>query len=212
MRREQFRIGPDEQPRSPRAARLRELEEQPPASLVRRSVGRPARHSARRRCSRGGERRLAIDDCRRQSRPGWTTTRSAIGRPTRALVAHTTSPAVPPSGRGLHARSAEPVPSTGRGANSWQFDLRTRDGRPSFRTAPPFHRLRAGRTRPDHGEIPAVPGTISAGRNQQKARDNVLDAFRLILSTPPGLSSEHLRLEQVDVRLDLARTCPRPGT
>ena len=57
--------------------------------------------------------------------------------------------------------------------------------------------------------IPAVPGTVSAGRNQQKARDNVLDALRLMLSTPPELPSEHVRIEQVDVRLDLVRAHER---
>jgi predicted RNase H-like HicB family nuclease len=57
--------------------------------------------------------------------------------------------------------------------------------------------------------IPAVPGTISAGRNQQKARENVLDALRLILSTAPGPPTEHVRVEQVDVRLDVVRAHDR---
>jgi hypothetical protein len=54
--------------------------------------------------------------------------------------------------------------------------------------------------------IPAVPGTISAGRNRQQARDNVLDALRLMLSTPPGaVERGGAHTEQVEVRLKLVR-------
>ena len=53
--------------------------------------------------------------------------------------------------------------------------------------------------------VPAVPGTISAGRSQQKARENVLDALRLMLGTAPETPAEHVRIEQVEITLDLAR-------
>jgi hypothetical protein len=54
--------------------------------------------------------------------------------------------------------------------------------------------------------IPAVPGTISAGRNRQQARDNVLDALRLMLTTPPeAVERAGGRTEQVEVRLELVR-------
>ena len=57
--------------------------------------------------------------------------------------------------------------------------------------------------------IPAVPGTVSAGRNQEKARENVLDALRLMLSTPAEPLAAHVRIEQVEVRLDLVRAHDR---
>jgi predicted RNase H-like HicB family nuclease len=34
--------------------------------------------------------------------------------------------------------------------------------------------------------IPAVPGALSQGRNRDEARENVLDALALMLSTEPG--------------------------
>jgi predicted RNase H-like HicB family nuclease len=37
--------------------------------------------------------------------------------------------------------------------------------------------------------IPAVPGTISAGSSKDKARTNVLDALRMMLSVPPKAGS-----------------------
>ena len=53
--------------------------------------------------------------------------------------------------------------------------------------------------------IPAIPGTISAGRNRQQARDNVLDALRLMLTTPPEAVERGGHTEQVEVRLELVR-------
>ena len=57
--------------------------------------------------------------------------------------------------------------------------------------------------------IPAVPGTISAGRNQAKARENVLDALRLMLGTANEPSGGHVRVEQISVRLDVVRAHER---
>jgi RNA polymerase sigma factor (sigma-70 family) len=69
MRREQLRIGPD-QPRSPRAARLRELEEQPPRWLCA-SIGRPPVKSQRAEAVLAWRRAaLAVDDYRREYAPG----------------------------------------------------------------------------------------------------------------------------------------------
>jgi predicted RNase H-like HicB family nuclease len=53
--------------------------------------------------------------------------------------------------------------------------------------------------------IPALPGTISAGRNRREARDNVLDALRLMLATPPETPRTRGHVEQVEFRLDLVR-------
>lgn len=57
--------------------------------------------------------------------------------------------------------------------------------------------------------IPAVPGTVSAGRSQEKARNNVLDALRLMLSVASEAPASHVRVEQVDVRLDLVHAHER---
>lgn len=53
--------------------------------------------------------------------------------------------------------------------------------------------------------IPALPGTISAGRNRQEARDNVLDALRLMLAsaTAPETPGRRGHVEQVEFGLDL---------
>jgi transposase len=70
MRREQLRIGPDQQPRSPRAARLRELEEEPPVWLCA-SIGRPPGLTLRAEAVLAWRRAaLAIDDYRREYAPG----------------------------------------------------------------------------------------------------------------------------------------------
>ena len=53
--------------------------------------------------------------------------------------------------------------------------------------------------------IPAVPGTISMGRNRREARDNVLDALREMLASPVEVPEGATR-EDVDVTLELART------
>lgn len=53
--------------------------------------------------------------------------------------------------------------------------------------------------------IPALPGTISAGRNRQEARDNVLDALRLMLATPPEAPASRDHVEQIEIRLDFVR-------
>lgn len=65
----------------------------------------------------------------------------------------------------------------------------------------------------EHGwvtaSIPAVPGTISAGRNLQKARENVLDALRLMLGAAPDRPSGDVRVEEVEVRLDVVHAHER---
>ena len=62
----------------------------------------------------------------------------------------------------------------------------------------------------EHGQmtatVPALPGTISAGRNRAKARENVLDALRLMLSTPPERRSGRGQfVEELEVTLDVVR-------
>ena len=52
--------------------------------------------------------------------------------------------------------------------------------------------------------IPAVPGTISTGRNRREARDNVLDALREMLASPVEVPADATR-EDVSVTLVLAR-------
>ena len=70
MRREQERIGPEQQPRSPRAARLRELEERPPRWLCA-AIGRPPGQSQRAEAVLAWRRAaLAIDDYRREYAAG----------------------------------------------------------------------------------------------------------------------------------------------
>jgi hypothetical protein len=56
--------------------------------------------------------------------------------------------------------------------------------------------------------IPAVPGTISLGRNRREARDNVLDALREMLASPVQVPEGAAR-EEVDVTLELARSHDR---
>jgi predicted RNase H-like HicB family nuclease len=56
--------------------------------------------------------------------------------------------------------------------------------------------------------IPALPGTISVGKNRDEARSNMLDALRLMLSSPADaeLAGE---VEQLRVRLDIAHPTRR---
>jgi hypothetical protein len=56
--------------------------------------------------------------------------------------------------------------------------------------------------------IPAVPGTISAGRNRREARENVLDALREMLASPVEAPDGATR-EDVSVTLALARSHDR---
>ena len=56
--------------------------------------------------------------------------------------------------------------------------------------------------------IPAVPGTISAGRNRREARENVLDALREMLASPVKVPDGATR-EDVSVTLALARSQDR---
>jgi DNA-directed RNA polymerase specialized sigma24 family protein/predicted RNase H-like HicB family nuclease len=52
--------------------------------------------------------------------------------------------------------------------------------------------------------IPAVPGTVSTGRNRREARENVLDALREMLAVPIDLPAGATR-EDVAVTLELVR-------
>jgi predicted RNase H-like HicB family nuclease len=56
--------------------------------------------------------------------------------------------------------------------------------------------------------IPAVPGTISTGRNRREARENVLDALREMLASPVDVPQGAAR-EDVSITLELARTHDR---
>ena len=56
--------------------------------------------------------------------------------------------------------------------------------------------------------IPAVPGTISMGRNRREARDSVLDALREMLASPVEIPDGATR-EDVSVTLELARSHER---
>lgn len=66
--------------------------------------------------------------------------------------------------------------------------------------------------RAEHGwttaTIPAVPGTISTGRNRREARDNVLDALREMLASPVDVPDSATR-EDVSVTIELARSHDR---
>jgi predicted RNase H-like HicB family nuclease len=55
--------------------------------------------------------------------------------------------------------------------------------------------------------IPAVPGTIIAGRSRREARDNVLDALREMLASPVEVPEGAARGRQRDAR---AGPKPRP--
>jgi hypothetical protein len=69
--------------------------------------------------------------------------------------------------------------------------------------------LTIGYDRAEHGgttaTIPAVPGTIGAGRTRREARDNVLDALREMLASPVEVPGGATR-EAVSISLDLARS------
>jgi len=56
--------------------------------------------------------------------------------------------------------------------------------------------------------IPAVPGTISAGRNRREARENVLDALREMLAAPVEVPAGASR-EDVDVTFEPVRSHDR---
>lgn len=66
--------------------------------------------------------------------------------------------------------------------------------------------------RAEHGwttaSIPAVPGTISTGRNRREARDHVIDALREMLASPVEVPAGATR-EQVSVTLELVRSHDR---
>lgn len=50
--------------------------------------------------------------------------------------------------------------------------------------------------------IPELPGVFSQGRNQAEARENVIDALRLMLSPEPPGSDDHRERERL--RLTIA--------
>jgi predicted RNase H-like HicB family nuclease len=58
-------------------------------------------------------------------------------------------------------------------------------------------------------EIPALPGTITAGKTRDEARTNVLDALRTMLSTPADRDLGGNEVERLRVRLDVARSSER---
>lgn len=62
--------------------------------------------------------------------------------------------------------------------------------------------------RAEHGwttaSIPAIPATISTGRNRREARENVLDALREMLASPVEVPAGAAR-EDVTVTLEPAR-------
>jgi len=66
--------------------------------------------------------------------------------------------------------------------------------------------------RAEHGwttaSIPAVPGTISTGRNRREARDNVIDALREMLASPVEVAEGATR-EDVSVTLELTKSHDR---
>jgi hypothetical protein len=69
MRSEHLRVAPEQQPRSPRAARLRELEDEPPRWLVT-AIGQPPGKSNRAEATLAWRRAaLAVDDYRRDHAP-----------------------------------------------------------------------------------------------------------------------------------------------
>jgi predicted RNase H-like HicB family nuclease len=53
--------------------------------------------------------------------------------------------------------------------------------------------------------VPAVPGTISVGRTQEEARDNVLDALQEMLATPPQAAVEGMATELLHAQLRVSR-------
>ena len=58
--------------------------------------------------------------------------------------------------------------------------------------------------------VPALPGTISAGKTREEARDDVLDAVRVMLSTPPrDALAEADEIERLQIRLEPSRHAGR---
>ena len=57
--------------------------------------------------------------------------------------------------------------------------------------------------------IPALPGTISLGRNQAEASSNGVDALRTMLSVEPEKVPDGARAERVRVTLGIARSQTR---
>jgi predicted RNase H-like HicB family nuclease len=58
--------------------------------------------------------------------------------------------------------------------------------------------------------IPSLPGTITAGRTRDEARDHVLEALAEVLATPePERVAEADELERVRVRLEFGRSAER---
>jgi predicted RNase H-like HicB family nuclease len=53
--------------------------------------------------------------------------------------------------------------------------------------------------------IPAVPGTMSTGRDQAEARRNVVDALGVMLSVEPDKLPEGAKTERVALSLELER-------
>lgn len=60
--------------------------------------------------------------------------------------------------------------------------------------------------------VPALPGTISAGSTCDKARENVLDALRMMFSPPPEHSDPGDHVERLRVRLQVARSTEQAVT
>lgn len=58
--------------------------------------------------------------------------------------------------------------------------------------------------------VPALPGTISAGKTRDEARENVLDALKTMLSTPPRDALEHADdVERLHICLAPSRSARR---
>ncbi len=57
--------------------------------------------------------------------------------------------------------------------------------------------------------VPAQQGTISAGPSRDEARANILDALRLMLSTPPEHGPRGDHVERLLVRLQIALSTGR---
>ncbi|MGH2903164.1 MAG: type II toxin-antitoxin system HicB family antitoxin [Solirubrobacteraceae bacterium] len=49
--------------------------------------------------------------------------------------------------------------------------------------------------------IPEIPGVLSQGRTRKEARENVLDALRLMLSPPPSAASDQRDREALQLTI-----------